>query len=181
MTNYEHYKSEIEKFARMGIKVAVKKDTNEIVSCIDVGSGCDNCLFGNYGNCAQKSIAWADAEYIEQEVDWSKVPVDTPVFVSDDGTNWVKGYFAKYKDGKIYAFTDDAHRGIVRGQQAEIVRKWAEEHPRKTRKDVLLEKLPNALMFKEGYPQTCCALLGFCSECEKTDACEECWNTEVEE
>ena len=63
----------------------------------------------------------------------------------------------------------------------EIVRKWAEEHPRKTRKDVLLEKLPNALMFKEGYPQTCCALLGFCSECEKTDTCEECWNTEVEE
>lgn len=66
-------------------------------------------------------------------------------------------------------------------EATEIVRKWAEEHPRKTRKDVLLEKLPNASMFKEGYPQTCCALLGFCSECEKTDTCEECWNTEVEE
>lgn len=66
-------------------------------------------------------------------------------------------------------------------EATEVVRKWAEEHPRKTRKDVLLEKLPNALMFKEGYPQTCCALLGFCSECEKTDTCEECWNTEAEE
>lgn len=66
-------------------------------------------------------------------------------------------------------------------EATEIVRKWAKEHPRKTRKDVLLEKLPNALMFKEGYPQTCCALLGFCSECEKTDTCEDCWNMEVEE
>ena len=66
-------------------------------------------------------------------------------------------------------------------EATEIVRKWAKEHPRKTRKDVLLEKLPNALTFKEGYPQSCCALLGFCSECENSDNCEECWNMEVEE
>lgn len=62
-----------------------------------------------------------------------------------------------------------------------IVRKWAEEHPRKTRKDVFLEKFPNALTFKEGHPQSCCALLGFCSECENSDSCVDCWNTEVEE
>lgn len=66
-------------------------------------------------------------------------------------------------------------------EATEIVRKWAKEHPRKTRKDVLLEKFPNALTFKEGHPQSCCALLGFCSKCENSDTCEECWNTEVEE
>ena len=66
-------------------------------------------------------------------------------------------------------------------EATEIVRKWAEEHPRKTRKDVLLEAFPNALTFKEGHPQTCCALLGFCSECENSDTCADCWNTEVEE
>lgn len=108
MTNYEHYKEQIERFARMGQKVAIKKDTNEIVSCVDIVSGCcDDCLFGGYGNCAQKAIAWADEEYIEPEVDWSKVAVDTPILVRDDECkNWLKRYFAKYEDGKLYAFND---------------------------------------------------------------------------
>lgn len=106
MTNYEKHKSEIEKFARMGLKVAVKKDTNEIVSCIDVGSGCDNCLFGGYGNCTQKSMTWADAEYIEQEVDWSKVAVDTPILVSIDNVQWYCRHFAKYENGLFYVWDD---------------------------------------------------------------------------
>lgn len=107
MTNYEYYKEQIERFARMGQKVAIKKDTNEIVSCVDVGSGCDNCLFGNYGNCAQKAIAWADAEYIEPEVDWSKVAVDTPILVKDSmESDWLKRYFAKYEYNLVYAWAD---------------------------------------------------------------------------
>lgn len=61
----------------------------------------------------------------------------------------------------------------------EIVRKWAEEHPRKTRKDVLLEKFPNAtLMNNEGY-MICAEYLGLCSNCESNN-CAKCWNTEVE-
>ena len=61
----------------------------------------------------------------------------------------------------------------------EIVRKWAEEHPRKTRKDVLLEKFPNAtLMNNESY-MICAEYLGLCSNCEK-NGCAKCWNTEVE-
>ena len=40
----------------------------------------------------------------EPEVDWSKVPVDTPILVSIDGLNWYRRYFAKYKNGFIYAF-----------------------------------------------------------------------------
>ena len=106
MTNYEHYKEQIERFARMGQKVAIKKDTNEIVSCVDIVSGCcDDCLFGGYGNCAQKAMAWADAEYIEQEVDWSKVAVDTPILVRDDNmTKWMTRHFAKYKNNLVYAW-----------------------------------------------------------------------------
>ena len=108
MTNYEHYREQIERFARMGQKVAVKKDTNEIVSCVDIVSGCcDDCLFGGYGSCAQKAIAWADEEYIEPEVDWSKIPVNTPILVKDliEGA-WKKRYFAKYIDGGVYAWSD---------------------------------------------------------------------------
>lgn len=180
MTNYEKYKNEIDKITRMGRMIAVEEKTGKITSCNQIT--CSQCKFYlcSVGNCDAVAIAWADAECIESEVDWSKVAVDTPVLVSDDGTNWVKGYFAKYKDGKIYAFTDDAHRGIVRGQQAEIVRKWADEHPRKTRKDVLLEKFPNAtLMDNNGGYMICAEYLGLCSNCGSNN-CAKCWNTEVE-
>lgn len=102
MTNYEHYREQIEKLARMGQKVAVIKDTNVITHCI--GTGCGKCLFGE-GNCAESALQWADAEYIESGVDWSKVPVDTPVLVKVySNGNWVRRYFAKYKNGCVYTF-----------------------------------------------------------------------------
>lgn len=107
MTNYEHYKEQIERFARMGQKVAVKKDTNEIVSCVDIVSGCcDDCLFGGYGNCAQKAMAWADAEYIELNVNWYKMTVDTPIMVSNDNIDWYCRHFAKYENGLFYVWDD---------------------------------------------------------------------------
>lgn len=37
-------------------------------------------------------------------VDWSKVPVDTPILVSDGGVSWKKRYFAKHENGKVFAF-----------------------------------------------------------------------------
>lgn len=38
-------------------------------------------------------------------IDWSKVPVDTPILVkSHDGGSWEKRYFAFFKDGNIYAW-----------------------------------------------------------------------------
>lgn len=61
----------------------------------------------------------------------------------------------------------------------EIVRKWAEEHPRKTRKDVLLEKFPNAKLKEDGVPEACAESIGICT-C-KCESCTKCWNTEVEE
>lgn len=40
----------------------------------------------------------------EEVIDWSKVPVDTKILVSNFGTKQYKAYFAKYEDGKIYAW-----------------------------------------------------------------------------
>lgn len=37
-------------------------------------------------------------------IDWSKVAVDTPVLVSDDNKEWIKRYFARYKDGNVYCW-----------------------------------------------------------------------------
>ena len=46
------------------------------------------------------------AEYIGI-VDWSKMPVDTPILVKDDcDDKWEKAYFAKYEDEMIYAWNN---------------------------------------------------------------------------
>ena len=87
MTNYENRREEIEPLTRMGIRVAIEKETNEIRACD--GFTCDKCLFGPNYNCAKRAIEWADAEYIEPQVDWSKVAVDTPILVKQfRHNNW---------------------------------------------------------------------------------------------
>ena len=37
-------------------------------------------------------------------VDWTKVKVDTPIWVSNIGNVWYPRYFAKFKDEKVYAW-----------------------------------------------------------------------------
>lgn len=39
-------------------------------------------------------------------VDWTKVKVDTPIYVSTIGNIWHPRYFAKFKDEKVYAWSD---------------------------------------------------------------------------
>ena len=44
---------------------------------------------------------------VEDEVDWDEVEVDTKVLVRDRPYNeWLKRYFAKYENGKVYVFND---------------------------------------------------------------------------
>lgn len=64
-------------------------------------------------------------------------------------------------------------------EATEIVRKWAEENPRKTRKDVLLEKFPNAEFCSDGSPRACCVELGMIPKEQCNLRCMECWDTEV--
>ena len=50
---------------------------------------------------------WLNSEYVEPEVDWSKVPVDTPILVRDsENEDWHKRYFNKYSNGTVYAWSD---------------------------------------------------------------------------
>ena len=104
MTNYEKYRSEIEKFTCLGIGFGFNKETEEFDACYNVK--CRGCMFFDVGNCIENKMKWAYSEYIEPEVDWSKVAVDTPILVSSDNKNWLKRYFAKYENKKIYAFKD---------------------------------------------------------------------------
>ena len=41
-------------------------------------------------------------------VDWSKVEVDTPILVGNDGIVFVRSYFAEYKSGKVRTYFNGA-------------------------------------------------------------------------
>lgn len=104
MTNREKFEKEILDVVCAGSNFAVDKETNKIVACKDIK--CNNCLFYDNRDCHSEVIKnWCESEYVEPPVDWSKVPVDTPIFVKEYyNGRWVKRYFAKYEDGKIYAW-----------------------------------------------------------------------------
>ena len=63
----------------------------------------------------------------------------------------------------------------------EIIEKWSEEHPKKTRLDDFERKYPDA-KYVCGIPSFCCSDLGYC-DCKDTCTadCEKCWNTPLED
>ena len=104
MTNYERYKDDIE---RLGDgKVAFDKSKNKIVRCA-VLFACEDCAFyANRDDCTLNAMKWAAEEYKEPEVDWSKVPVDTPVLVSDNNRDWYHRHLAKVVENQPYIWGD---------------------------------------------------------------------------
>lgn len=100
MTNAEKYRKEIENFnynqtsfCKIFVEPKILKDKG--LSC-----GRMSC-----NHCRMLQMLWLMDEYEEPEVDWSKVAVDTPILVREyeDG-GWFKRYFAKYENGKVYAW-----------------------------------------------------------------------------
>lgn len=68
---------------------------------------CRDCLFNHVGSpCSVSALNWLFTEYKEEkEVDWSKVKVDTPILVRNDGnSSWTRGYFAGYVHETVYAW-----------------------------------------------------------------------------
>lgn len=102
MTNYEKYRKQIEKFTCLGINFGFNEKTEKFYACYN--TSCKNCMFS--GGCIENKIKWAYSEYIEQEVDWSKVAVDTPILVSSDNIDWYCRHFAKYENGLFYVWDD---------------------------------------------------------------------------
>lgn len=101
MTNKEFYKNALDSILES--VVAVDKESLRVVRCTDIN--CDDCLFGKLeGECEVNARDWLQSEHVEQ-VDWSKVKVDTPILVRDyEDSEWIKRYFAKFADGKVYAW-----------------------------------------------------------------------------
>lgn len=114
MTNCEFYKNKIR---NIGIyNLAVDKETG--VPCACNVTFCKNCLINAMCTpekpCSHVVSDWLLAEHegpeseSEPEVDWSKVPVDTPIHVSDDNLYWANRHFAKYENGVVYAWFNGA-------------------------------------------------------------------------
>ena len=110
MTNYEKYRD----------KIVKSIDDDDLCSkFIDpkvlkpMGKRCSDILC-EY--CHALMSVWLMDEYKEPEkpkVDWSKISVDTKIYVKDNiYNNWIKRYFARYEEGKIYAW-DSGHTSWI--------------------------------------------------------------------
>lgn len=66
----------------------------------------------------------------------------------------------------------------------EMVQKWSDENPPKTRMDDFFEKHPNADINSLGSPVACCKSLGYIDACPVINAssksCSDCWMTPIE-
>ena len=109
MTNREKFAEQILDIACGGSKIAVDKATLEPIACYKLA--CKDCLFGisNTDVCTSARKKWANSEYVEPPIDWSKVAVDTPILIRDSSfSEWGKRYFAKYDNGVVYAWSNGA-------------------------------------------------------------------------
>ena len=55
-------------------------------------------------------------------VDWSRVPVDAKILVSDNGKVWYKRHFAKYENGSVHVFPD-GHSSFTT-EESDIIYPW---------------------------------------------------------
>lgn len=105
MTNYEKNKELLDMYGVANVSWGADKD-GKVFECY--GNRCGDCIFDTHDICPQKRLQWLQQEYKEEpEVDWSKVPIDTPILVRDnEGSRWTKRNFAGYFFGKVFAFNN---------------------------------------------------------------------------
>ena len=119
MINYEKNKAEIDIIFNENTHIAVDKNTNEVTYCRNLN--CEDCLFSVRYNkgalCGITTAAWLVSEYVEPEVDWSSVPIDTPVLVSDDGVNWHNRHLSNPIDNIPYVWADGTTSWTTRGNE----------------------------------------------------------------
>ena len=102
MLNIEYYKDELKEIIIRNI--GINAITGKPKMCDDLF--CLDCVFNDRDACSPKKVEqWLQSEHVEQ-VDWSKVKVDTPILVSEDAKEWNKRYFAKFEYGVVWSFCD---------------------------------------------------------------------------
>ena len=83
---------------------SINKITHEAGICCD--TACRDCMFFGFG-CNSRKKKWLDQPVFdpEKDIDWSKVPVDTPVIVWNTDEEY-RRYFSGIKDGRFSAYAD---------------------------------------------------------------------------
>ena len=107
MLNIEKFKDKLE---NIGV---LNPDTLAVIDgkpCMCQETECNMCELRSVESyCVDRTDNWLFSEYKEPEIDWSKVEVDTPILVrNDEDEEWMNRYFAKFADGKVYAWDNGA-------------------------------------------------------------------------
>lgn len=109
-----------EKFAEQIIDIAFQRYRN---MAVNLTSGepsicgkikCSECLFSESNkDCEVLLKEWAEKEYEEQSVDWSKVAVDTPILVRDSEKEvWEKNILQNMRTEKCTHGVQEEHLGV---------------------------------------------------------------------
>ena len=118
MLNIEYYKDELKEIIIRNI--GINAITGKPKMCDELF--CLDCVFKDQDACSPKKVEqWLQSEHVEQ-VDWSKVKVDTPILVRDyEDASWLKRHFAKYENGKVYAWYDGATSWTIENKTEQIL------------------------------------------------------------
>lgn len=88
----------------------IKNDNTDLPICSMValaqGYECGDCEKCPYYVMPRKDILKILAAEHFDNVNWSKVAVDTPILVSRDGKIWFNAHFKEYDGGEVYAYKD---------------------------------------------------------------------------
>ena len=108
MTNREKYAEQILDIACSGTRIAVKKNAMEPVPCQDIPCECCYLRLKMGSRCDDACKEWCESEYVEPQIDWSKVPVDTPILVrNDESGKWLRIYYSGvFMGDRVYAWKE---------------------------------------------------------------------------
>lgn len=104
-----------------GSKWEVRQEGNQDIYDLYDGYGC----IISYHSLPISQLAEMN---FEEDIDWSKVPINTKVLVRDKkDEEWNRKYFAKYKDGRVYTWTwgktcfdDDGNEDVIDWEYAKL-------------------------------------------------------------
>ena len=120
-----------EKYAKEILDIVCQDGTipavvnNIPIKCTDA-LDCYDCKFYYNDDCINAFIKWVNSEYKEREIDWSKVPVDTPILITYSCYT-LKRHFAKYYNKTIYFYPDGTTSWSFNQDSSQLI-SWDEKN-----------------------------------------------------
>lgn len=105
----------MEDYSKVTFMEYMEKKKAIIKSLGGKGNGCNDIWCGDcpfMGRCRPMELGTPEKALelvmnYEIPVDWTKVPVDTPIYVRDyEGEDWYPRHFAKFENEKVFTWKD---------------------------------------------------------------------------